>query len=229
MNTSDRAQVLVVEDDAETARLLELYLEDAGYEVLLSGRGDEGLELALRLRPQVVLLDLMLPGLDGMEVCRRLRECSDVPILILTARVLEEDRLAGFDLGADDYIPKPFSPREVVSRVRAVLRRASPEQSGLLRHAELELDAERHTLRVGADAVELTATEFEVLATLMRSPARVFTRPELVEAAFDRDFDGLERTVDAHVGNLRRKLGSASKLIETVQGVGYRLAGVDRA
>jgi two-component system alkaline phosphatase synthesis response regulator PhoP len=229
MNAGDRERILVVEDDAETARLLQMYLEDAGYEVLVTGRGDEGLELAMRRRPDVVLLDLMLPGLDGMEVCRRLRERSDVPILMLTARTLEEDRLAGFDLGADDYIQKPFSPREVVRRVRAVLRRASPEESPLLRFAELELDPERHTLCVGVKPVELTATEFRILATLMSAPARVFNRTELVEAAFDRDFDGLERTVDAHVGNLRRKLGSASGLVETVQGVGYRLAGADRA
>jgi DNA-binding response OmpR family regulator len=137
--------------------------------------------------------------------------------------------LAGFDLGADDYIQKPFSPREVVRRVRAVLRRADPESSPLLRFAELELDPERHTLCVDSEPVELTVTEFGILATLMRKPARVFSRAELIEAAFDRDFDGLERTVDAHVGNLRRKLRGAGKRVITAQGVGYRLAGGERA
>jgi DNA-binding response OmpR family regulator len=225
--------VLVIEDDAEVARLLEMYLEDAGYEVLVADRGDEGLALALDQdqdrRPQVVLLDLMLPGLDGMQVCRRLRERSAVPILMITARTLEEDRLAGFDLGADDYIQKPFSPREVVRRVRAVLRRAIPDASTRLCHAGLELDTECRSLLVDSEPVDVTATEFGILATLMRTPARVFTRAELIDAAFDRDFDGLERTVDAHVGNLRRKLGGAGKLVVTVQGVGYRLAEGERA
>ncbi len=233
MPPSEPQRVLVVEDDSETAALLRLYLEDAGYEVIVAERGDQGLDIALRRRPDVVLLDLMLPGMDGLQVCERLRKQSDVPILMITARTLEEDRLRGFDAGADDYISKPFSPREVVRRVRAVLRRAQgAEQGPLLRVAQLELDPERRTLFVGAREVQLTATEFEILQALMRSPGRVFTRADLIEVAFERDFDGLDRTVDAHVGNLRRKLKAVMNGVvplETVKGVGYRLVAHEPA
>jgi len=233
MPPSEPQRVLVVEDDSETAALLRLYLEDAGYEVIVAERGDQGLDIALRRRPDVVLLDLMLPGMDGLQVCERLRKQSDVPILMITARTLEEDRLRGFDAGADDYISKPFSPREVVRRVRAVLRRAQgAEQGPLLRVAQLELDPERRTLFVGAREVQLTATEFEILQALMRSPGRVFTRADLIEVAFERDFDGLDRTVDAHMGNLRRKLKAVMNGVvplETVKGVGYRLVAHEPA
>jgi DNA-binding response OmpR family regulator len=228
MDSGSTARVLVVEDDAETAALLRLYLEDAGYEVLWAERGDLGLEVARDRSPDVVVLDLMLPGLDGWTVCEELRRESDVPILMLTARTQEAERLRGFELGVDDYIAKPFSPREVIHRVRAVLRRSAPvDRTSLMKFAELELDGERRSLNVNNTAVTLTATEFEVLSVLMSSPRRVFSREQLV-SHLGRDFDGQIRTVDAHVGNLRRKLtGAVSCSIRTVIGVGYSLEGGD--
>ncbi|MFT7484679.1 MAG: two-component system alkaline phosphatase synthesis response regulator PhoP [Candidatus Paceibacteria bacterium] len=224
MNSATSARVLVMEDDPETAAVLQLYLEDAGYEVLLAERGDRGLELARERSPDVILLDLMLPGLDGWTVCKELRLESDVPILMLTARTQEAERLRGFELGVDDYIAKPFSPREVIHRVRAVLRRTAPvDRTSVMKFAELELDGKRRSFHLNGRAVTLTATEFEILSVLMSSPRRVFSREQLV-GHLGREFEGQIRTVDAHVGNLRRKLaGDTSCSIRTVIGVGYAL------
>jgi DNA-binding response OmpR family regulator len=225
--------ILVVDDDAKTALAVRLYLEHAGCEVASASDGRQALARAeSEPRPDLVVLDLMLPGLDGLEVCRRLREISDVPIIMLTARSTEEDRLEGLELGADDYVIKPFSPRELAARVRAVLRRLPGASDGPpLRLGELMVDPARHEVRWSGRQVELTPREFRLLETLARAPGRAFSRAELIERAFGADSEALDRTIDAHVANLRRKLeeGSATPSpIETVFGVGYRLRA-DRA
>jgi DNA-binding response OmpR family regulator len=220
--------ILVVEDDAKAAGLIRLYLEHAGFPVETAGDGRAALERARREPvPRLIVLDVMLPHMDGFEVCRRLRAESDVPIILVTARVEEDDRLAGLDLGADDYVSKPFSPRELVARVRAVLRRSPDEepQGPLIDRAGIRLDPAAHRVEVGGAVVELTLREFRLLHALMRAPGRAFTRQELVERALGRDFAGLDRTIDAHVKNLRRKLepaGADPSRIETVAGIGYR-------
>ena len=221
--------VLIVEDDPETVKLVALYLGRDGHKVLSAADGVEGLRLAREARPDLVVLDLMLPRLDGMEVCRVLREESKVPIIMLTARVGEEDRLAGLDLGADDYVTKPFSPRELAARVRAVLRRAAREASEQgpveLEYGEIRVHTLRRTVHVGSTPVELTPTELRLLVLLIREPGRTFSREQIIDRVFGYDYDGFDRTVDAHVANLRRKLaanGDEADHIHTVYGVGYR-------
>ena len=221
--------VLIVEDDPNTVKLVGLYLGRDGHKVLSAADGLEGLRLAREARPDLVVLDLMLPGMSGMEVCRILREESEVPIVMLTARVEEEDRLAGLDMGADDYVTKPFSPRELASRVRAVLRRTArdalergPEK---LVHDDITVNLRRRVVDVGTDQVRLTPTEFRFLVLLIREPGRTFTREQIIDRVFGYDFDGFDRTVDAHVSNLRRKLESSPEkpnYIHTIYGVGYR-------
>jgi DNA-binding response OmpR family regulator len=220
--------ILVVDDDAKTVASVRLYLEHAGWAVISAGDGNEALARAeAEPRPDLVVLDLMLPGLDGFEMCRRLREVSTVPIIMLTARSTEEDRLEGLELGADDYVIKPFSPRELAARVRAVLRRLPGAADGPpLRVGDVMLDPARHEVTRGGRRVELTPREFRLLETMARAPGRVFSRAELLERAFGADSAALDRTIDAHVVNLRRKLEADSRrppLIETVFGVGYRL------
>jgi DNA-binding response OmpR family regulator len=225
--------ILVVEDDAKAAGLIRLYLENAGFAVETAGDGRAALERARQGPvPRLIVLDVMLPQVDGFEVCRRLRAESDVPIILVTARVGEDDRLAGLDLGADDYVSKPFSPRELVARVRAVLRRIPSEEphGPPLTRAGVWLDPAAHRVRVRGTTIDLTPREFRLLHALMRAPGRAFTRQELVERALGHDFAGLDRTIDAHVKNLRRKLepaGADESLIETVAGVGYRFTGRD--
>jgi len=222
------SRILVVEDDRKTAETLRLYLEHAGYAVRVRARGDEGLAEARSWAPDLVILDLLLPGMEGREVCRRLRAASTVPILMVTARTTEEDRIAGLDLGADDYIAKPFSPREVAARVRAVLRRAGAGHEGddpVLRFDGLTIDTGGRRVQVGGREVTLTPTEFQILCVLARSPGRALTRGQLVQQAFGMHFEGNDRTVDAHVKNLRRKIEpdrSRPSYIATVFGVGYR-------
>ena len=212
-----------------TTELVRMYLARDGHRVLVAADGLEGLRVAGEARPDLVVLDLMLPGLDGMEVCRELRETSDVPVIMLTARVEEADRLAGLDLGADDYVTKPFSPKELAARVRAVLRRAAREaaQDGPeeVSRGDVTLDFRTRAAYSGDSLVVLTPTEFRILAMLIREPQRVFTRDQIIDRVFGYDFDGFDRTVDAHVSNLRRKLkngGDNSGCISTVYGVGYR-------
>jgi DNA-binding response OmpR family regulator len=220
-------RVLVVDDEKKIVESCRLYLEHAGYEVVCAYNGEQALAEARDSRPDLVVLDLMLPRVDGLEVCRRLRAGSQVPILMLTARSTEEDKLLGLGLGADDYLVKPFSPRELVARVRAILRRAPPA-GAVLRFGALEIDPERHEVRRGGEPVTLTPREFDLLAALARAPGRAFTRARLVAAAFGEDSEVLERTVDAHVMNLRRKIEddpAAPRLVVTVPGVGYRFAG----
>ncbi|HEY7522770.1 MAG TPA: response regulator transcription factor [Candidatus Limnocylindrales bacterium] len=223
-------RILVVEDDARIAGLIRDYLERAGFHVLRAADGRAALATARTERPDLVVLDLGLPGLDGMDVTRALRRESDVPIVMLTARTDEVDRVTGLELGADDYVPKPFSPRELVARIRAVLRRteAGDRRVGTLRAGDLEIDLDRRRVTIGRLLVHgLTATEFDVLATLARQPGRVFTRGQLLDAVHGITGEAYERTIDGHVKNLRRKLGEPPgrpRLVETVHGVGYRLA-----
>jgi DNA-binding response OmpR family regulator len=221
--------VLIVEDDPHAVELVRLYLGRDGHEVLAAGDGLEGLRLAREARPDLVVLDVMLPGMDGKEVCRILRQESQVPIVMLTARVEEADRLAGLDLGADDYVTKPFSPRELAARVRAVLRRTAREalESGPveLTWGPISANLKLRTLTNAGVPVHLTPTEFRLLVMLMREPRRVFSREQIIERVLGDDFDGFDRTVDAHISSLRRKLEQGqekSRFIHTVYGVGYR-------
>jgi two-component system, OmpR family, alkaline phosphatase synthesis response regulator PhoP len=221
--------ILVVEDEPRIAALVRDYLEHAGFAVLIAGDGRGGLTLARARRPDAVVLDLGLPGIDGLDVVRALRRESAIPIVVLTARGDETDRVAGLELGADDYVVKPFSPKELVARIRAVLRRAE-NASRPVEHivaGDLELDLARHRARVGGRPVQLTPTEFELLATLAREPGRVFTRGQLLEAVRGFSLETYERAIDGHVKNLRRKLepdAAAPRYVLTVHGVGYALA-----
>ena len=223
--------VLVVEDDPAVARLIRLYLVQAGYDVTVADDGAEGLRLALEHTPSLVVLDLNLPGMDGVEVCKNLRSRSDVSIIMVTARVEEEDRLRGLNLGADDYVTKPFSPRELVARVNAVLRRSQPglqetsPRNGRLSAGDIVMDLDARTVTVGEQAVRLTPTEYSLLEYFMNSVGRTVTRDQLITGALGYDFDGFDRTVDTHVSNLRRKLNSPARAdlyIKTVYGIGYR-------
>ena len=221
------ARALIIEDDARTAGWLKLYLERDGLDVEIALDGATGLQRLRAQPPQLVLLDLMLPGLDGFAVCAAIRAESDVPVIVITARAAEDDRLRGFDLGADDYVTKPFSPREVMARVRAVMRRAGGADAvdKALTLGALTLDAAGLEIRVAGASARVTPIECRLLAALMRAPGRVFSRAELVTRALGDDFSGSERTVDAHVKNVRKKLAALEDApeIETVHGSGYRL------
>jgi DNA-binding response OmpR family regulator len=225
------AKILVVDDDKKTVDLIQLYLAKDGYRLLAAYDGRRALELARQKRPDLIVLDLMLPQVDGLDICRILRAESRVPIIMLTARTTEEDKLLGLDLGADDYVTKPFSPRELLARVRAVLRRvadAEDKDPPQLRYDDLVVDLVRHEVRLGQEPVHLTPREFKLLETLARVPGRAFTRLELLEAVFGFDYDGLERTVDVHVMNLRKKIEpepDQPRYVITVPGVGYRFEG----
>jgi DNA-binding response OmpR family regulator len=222
-------KILVVDDEPEIVRVLRGYLEQANYTVLTAYSGTEGLRRARTETPDLVLLDVMLPGMDGIDVCRTLRQSSDVPIIMLTARVEETDRVLGLELGADDYVTKPFSPREVVARVRAVLRRTRGEMGAateLLTVRDLKLDVGRHTVALDGEPIELTPSEFEILRAMLNAPGRVFSRLQLLEAAQGQAYEGYERTVDTHVKNLRRKIEPDPPnpiYIMTVHGLGYKL------
>lgn len=220
--------ILVIEDDPGIARIVSLYLERDGHQVRVVGDGLAGLDAARAQEPSLVVLDLMLPRLDGMEVCRALRQESEVPIIMATARAEEEDRLAGFDLGADDYITKPFSPRELAARVRAILRRSARQaeaEVSAITYGDMVIDLTARTVSVGAQRSALTPTEFRMLAMLAGQPGRPFTREQIIEGVFGYDFEGFDRTVDVHVANLRRKIEPDARrptYVQTVHGVGYR-------
>jgi two-component system, OmpR family, alkaline phosphatase synthesis response regulator PhoP len=223
-------KILVVEDEARIARLVRDYLEHAGFEAVVAGDGETALASARRSMPDLVVLDLGLPGRDGLDVARTLRRTSSVPIVMLTARGDETDRVVGLELGADDYVVKPFSPKELVARVRAVLRRTQAARAGgpeVLRVADVEVDLPRMRVAVAGRPVELTPTEFQLLATLAREPGRVFTRGQLLDAVHGVAFESYERAIDAHVKNLRRKIEPTPgrpRYLLTVHGVGYRFA-----
>jgi DNA-binding response OmpR family regulator len=220
--------VLVVEDDAKTAELIRLYLDRDGYPVTVARNGREGLELARRHPIGLVLLDVMMPEMDGLEVCRILRDESEVGIILVTARTDEVGTLMALDLGADDYVTKPFRPRELVARVRAVLRRKGPQEPASpldLRFGDLVIDGRRHEVRVCGRDAGVTRKEFQLLQTLASEPGRAFSRLELLEKAFGFNYEGLERTIDAHIRNLRKKIepdADRPSYIETVYGLGYR-------
>jgi DNA-binding response OmpR family regulator len=219
--------ILIVEDEPELVKVLRSYLEQAGYNVLTAYRGDSGLSSWEHKRPDLVILDLNLPGLDGLDVARQIRRKADTPIIMVTARVEETDRLIGLEIGADDYITKPYSPREVVARVRAVLRRSStvPAVSPILRVADLEIDRDAHSVKISEQVIDLTPTEFNLLAALAGQPGRAFSRLQLSEAVLGNAYEGYDRTIDAHIKNLRAKIEpnpKSPRYIETVFGVGYR-------
>ncbi len=223
--------ILVIEDEQELAQVLRSYLEKAGYTVSTAYRGDLGLTAWERQKPDLVILDLNLPGLDGLHVAREIRRQANTPLIMVTARVGESDRLLGLELGADDYIVKPYSPREVVARVKAVLRRSSPEAQAAQRwqSGDLLVDQASHSVSRGGEPVDLTPTEFNLLAALISQPGRVFTRLQLLEAvqgaAPGAAYDGYERSIDAHIKNLRAKVERDPRqphYVETVFGVGYR-------
>ena len=224
------SSILVIEDDPGIVKIVRLYLERDGHRVATAADGAAGLRLAQESPPDLVVLDLMLPRLDGMAVCRALRAQSEVPIIMVTARAGEDDRLAGLDLGADDYIVKPFSPRELAARVRAVLRRGAGAGANAGRPSRLEydgivIDLEARAVRIGDRSPALTPTEFRLLAMLAQQPGRVFSRDQIIENAFGDDYDGFDRTVDVHIANLRRKIepdGKRPRYVQTVHGVGYR-------
>jgi two-component system alkaline phosphatase synthesis response regulator PhoP len=224
-------RVLVVDDDREIRRLVRAYLEQAGYTVFLAPDGESALHMLRRERPDLVVLDLMLPGRTGWDVTRIVRGdpgLAATPIIMLTARVEDQDKIVGLESGADDYVTKPFNPRELVARVRAVLRRAHAEtaSSRVIQIGALAIDPRAHLVEVAGQPVYLTPTEFDLLRVLAEHQGQALTRLELIEAGLGYSYEGLERTVDSHIKNLRRKLaeaGVAADLVETVFGVGYRL------
>ncbi len=226
---ADRKQtILVVEDEEAIASFVAAYLRKEGYDVLTTGSGRDALILLQRDKPALVVLDLMLPDLDGMEVCRRIRGVGEMPILMLTARDDDLDKLAGFEAGADDYLTKPFNPRELVARVKAILRRASERArptAGVLSHGDLALDAARRECHIGATEIRLAPKEFDLLWELIDHHGVVLTRDQLLERVWGYTFAGDTRTVDVHVRQLRRKLGDASPIV-TVWGIGYKAGPV---
>lgn len=231
--TRNRRPILIVEDDRNIAALVEQYLIREGFPVLRAADGPAGLALARRERPALVILDVMLPGKDGWEVCRELRRDSDIPILMLTARADEMDRVVGLSIGADDYVVKPFSPRELVERVKAILRRtekSTTTRSKACVHGPIRLDPDRHSVAMNGEAVALTPSEFKLLHTLMSAPGKVFTRNELLDRLYSDGGDVIDRVIDVHMGKLRQKLEpnpSKPRYLLTVHGVGYRLADPD--
>ncbi len=223
-------RVLVVDDDAKTVELVKLYLNRDGYRVLTAYDGVEALRLARESQPDLIVLDLMLPGIDGLEICRTLRNESDVPIIMLTARTTDEDKLTGLGLGADDYVTKPFSPRELAARVRAVLRRLPGERGpDEVKHGKLTIDFVKHEAYLDHRPLNLTSIEFKLLGVLAKEPGRVFSRAQLIEKALSYDFEGFDRTIDVHILNLRRKMEPdprRPKYIRTVYGSGYKFTEV---
>jgi DNA-binding response OmpR family regulator len=227
VNSRTTQSVLVVEDESSIASFVALYLKNAGYAVRTAATGNEALAQFQASPPGLIVLDLMLPDIDGIEVCRRIRKSSDVPILMLTARDEDVDKIIGLEVGADDYLTKPFNPRELVARVKSILRRASPErrevESKQLRHGQLLVDAGRREVRVGEEEIQLAPKEFDLLWELLDHRGLVLTRDQLLERVWGYTFAGDTRTVDVHVRQLRRKLGDASPIV-TVWGVGYKVA-----
>jgi DNA-binding response OmpR family regulator len=220
-------KILVVEDEGKIARLVRLYLEEAGFAVMVVEDGSQAMPAFRHEQPDLVILDLNLPGVDGLDVTRALRRESDVPLIMLTARTEETDRLIGLEMGADDYIVKPFSPREVVARVRAVLRRVegTDHSQEAITAGDLTIDLPAHRATLGSVELDLTPSEFDLLAVMAHQPGRAFTRLQLLDATQGVAFEGYERSVDQHIKNLRRKTEEAGypRFIRTVHGVGYRL------
>jgi DNA-binding response OmpR family regulator len=229
------AKILVVDDDKKIVELVTLYLKKDGYHALTAYDGQQAIELARRKQPDLVVLDLMLPQVDGMDVCRILRAESPLPIIMLTGRSTDDDKLEGLDLGADDYVTKPFNPRELLARIRAVLRRTGgKDESGPseVRFGDMVMDFVRHEVRANDQVINLTPTEFRLLEVLIKEPGRAFSRLDLLEQAFGYDYEGLERTIDVHIMNLRKKIEPEPghpRYVVTVPGLGYRFEGTDAA
>lgn len=220
--------ILIVEDESKISKLLRDYLEEAGYRVSSLDRGDQVIPYVKKSPPDLILLDIMLPGMDGMAVCREIRKFSNIYIIMVTARVEEIDRLIGLELGADDYICKPFSPREVVARVKAVLRRFQPPEQDekTLALGDIVLEEDHHQVTIGGDELILTPCEFGLLKTMLSHPNRVFSREQLINRIQGYDFEGYDRTIDSHIKNLRKKIKTLlpdQELISSVYGVGYKL------
>ncbi|MDX2481293.1 MAG: response regulator transcription factor [Desulfuromusa sp.] len=228
--TEKPRKILIVEDDKNTASLVATYLQKEGFIVLIENDGKKGLQTARMELPSLVILDLMLPNIDGLEICRRLRSESKLPILMLTAREEEIDRVLGFSLGADDYVVKPFSPRELVERVKAILRRTQPPiepETQLLKCRHLQLDPIKYKVSLAGKVINLTTSEYKLLHVLMASPGRVFGRTELLRHFYEQEEAVIERVIDVHINKLRQKIEPDSghpSFIETVRGVGYRFA-----
>lgn len=225
-------KILVVDDNARIVEVLKAYLETEGYEVFTAADGPSAVDVATRERPDLALLDVMLPGIDGIELTRRFQREWDMPVILITAKVEEIDRLIGLEVGADDYVTKPFSPREVIARVKAVLRRSCRDGQGqggagaVVRISGMEIDPSRRSVLIDGAPIELTRTEFDLVLALASHPGRVYGRLQLLELVSGDAFEGYERTVDAHIKNLRRKLGDdpkAPRFIHTVFGVGYKI------
>jgi two-component system, OmpR family, alkaline phosphatase synthesis response regulator PhoP len=225
-------KVLIVDDDAKIVELVKLYLNRDGYGVITAYDGTTALKLAREAHPDLIVLDIMLPGIDGLEICRILRQESTVPIVLLTARTTEQDRVIGLDLGADDYVIKPFSPKELAARVRAVLRRTASDAQDMgpeeIKLDRLTINFPRHEAYLDNKSINLTPVEFKLLGVMLREPNRVFSRSQLIEKVLGYDFDGFDRTIDVHILNLRRKLEPEAghpKYIKTVYGSGYKFTG----
>jgi len=222
--------ILIVEDDPNTSTLVETYLQREGFSTIAAFDGEQALALARSRKPGFVILDVMLPKVDGWEICRQLRKISDVPILMLTAREEEIDRILGLSLGADDYVVKPFSPRELVERVKAILRRTQPRpprENEVLSHGGLILDPVKCKVSLNGEQVNLTSSEYKLLQTLMSSPGQVFSREALLDRFYEHGETVIDRVIDVHVGNLRQKIEedpAAPRLVQTVRGFGYRFA-----
>ena len=236
MHTDRIGPVLIVEDDRNTAALIKTYLEKEGFQAIVAHDGEEGLKLIRTSQPGFVILDIMLPKMDGWEVCRRLRSFSDVPVLMLTAREEEIDRVLGLSLGADDYVVKPFSPRELLERIKAILRRARPvpeKKEKVLKQGGLVLDPEKLKVTLHGRPVSLTSHEYKLLYALMRSPGRVFSRSELLDHFYQHnEVVVVDRVIDVHIGKLRQKVEpdpANPEYIQTVRGFGYRFAEEDAA
>jgi len=222
-------KILVVDDEPKIIQLTQDYLENAGFSVMSAGDGERALTVIQVEKPDLVVLDLGLPGMDGLDVCRSIRKTSNIPIIMLTARDEETDKLVGLELGADDYITKPFSPKELVARVRSVLRRSelAQEEREVIRVGDVTLDLPRMRVIVGGEEIELTATEFQLLQALASQPGRIFTRAQLLNAVHGIAIESYERAIDAHIKNIRRKLEPVPReprYIQTVYGVGYRFS-----
>jgi two-component system, OmpR family, alkaline phosphatase synthesis response regulator PhoP len=222
-----KGTILIIDDEVDLVELVQYNLGKEGYAVLGAGDGESGVSLAVREKPDLVIVDLMLPGIDGLEVCRLLRqkpETAQIPILMLTAKSSETDRVIGLELGADDYVTKPFSPRELAARIKALLRRSSGirQQEAIIKHGDLSIDPASHDVRIGNKGIDLTATEYRLLQFLVMHPGFVYSRSALIDGALGRDITVLERTVDVHIMSLRKKLGKCGEWIETIRGFGYK-------
>lgn len=228
MHSTQPPEILVVDDDRKIVNLVSMYLRDEGYTVSAAFDGQDALDQALKNTPALVILDLMLPKIDGAEVCKILREHTRIPIIMLTAKTTEGDKIEGLDLGADDYVTKPFSPKEFMSRVRAVLRRAAVStnpQETILQYGRLSIDLLRKEVKIENEVIHLTKTEYRILETLAKEPGRIFSRNELIQSVFGYEYHGIDRSIDVHIMNLRKKIEvetSQFQYIITVPGMGYR-------